>query len=72
MWKKGVFEGYGQKLFEFQVKDGIWKDTKLVTEKDKVPEKERMEFDYKYLIGDCVDEGKNPIYFLRYEDLVEN
>ena len=27
---------------------------------------------YKYLIKDCVTEGQNPIYFLRYEDLVKD
>ena len=38
MWKEGKFDGYGQRLYEMEVKEGIWKDRKLVTPKDKVPE----------------------------------
>ena len=33
-WKKGVFEGYGQKHYELETKEGIWKGSKLVKPKD--------------------------------------
>ena len=52
MWKEGKFDGYGQRLYEMEVKEGVWKDRKLVTPKDKVPEEQKlMDFDYKYFIG---------------------
>ena len=39
MWKKGQFEGYGQRLFDLEIQEGIFKGTKLETPKDKVDEK---------------------------------
>jgi len=51
-WNKGLFEGYGQRLSEMEVQEGIWKGRKLITPKEKVPEenKQKMEFDYKYFV----------------------